>query len=282
MAGQNVLHPFSRLNAPGIQFIRHILDDPKWLIKKYLLKLKSGKAGNRPFKILDIGCGDFQYLRNGHGRVSSVLSCPNIKVTLVDPKEISIPKSLQKKCFHYKGTFQEFFDKIQGSLSEKFDLIILSTVVHELYLKWCLERVLRRKKDDDPVTESGRKIFCEDLFKKLMVLLNVDGYVLLVENYYPKRITRDEQLFAREIQFSQIGHADSPAAFFPTEEYVDAAEAVGFRCCKNDSVRCVNLGFLKTAIKSCKKEEAESALTAFEGRRFGCKLFRIGEGGLGR
>ena len=259
---------FTGLNRPGIIFIRDHFLKGKIVEKAFKLKKKKGK-----FRILDIGCGDFPYLKENDSscneNILSVFEKSHVEIQLIDIDKPKIPESWRKFTKGIKGCFYDYYKNFDD---EKFDLIILSAVAHELYLKWCISRISNvqgqvKELGQVVVKGIGRTKFCEDLFKKLYSLVDEGGLVFFAENYTPKRISRESQLKAREVQLKiTSNHADSPSAFFPTEEYVEAAEKVGFKCVEQDSVRCIS----SEKYDNC-DEEIKSALKA---RRFGCKLLR--------
>ena len=291
----NARHLFASLNRHGVEFVRDNFLESH-IIRNYINYVFNNE---RTFRILDIGCGDFPYLRkNAYSENDNLSKKDNprelllpvfesnsgkghVEIQLIDPntEETEVPKvwkpftRLSKCCFH------EFLENHECNCEEqRFDLIILSAVAHELYLKWCQSRIMPKVDgEEDVVVSSGsREEFCSDLFRKLSNLLKKGGYVLLVENYCPKRVKYEAQLLAREIQYGLMepNHADSPAAFFPTEEYVDVAEKLGFKCVSQDSVRCVDITWIiqQKSYQALDAKQKDAVKDALESRRFGCKL----------
>lgn len=282
----NARHLFSNFNRNGIKFVRDNF------LKSEIICNYINSDGESPFRILDIGCGNFPYLKEdayseGGSKLLSVFYPRPVKIYLVDPQtsEDEIPEEWKGYTTLFKSSFDQFLEKYEEDNEKKdfqFDLIILSAVTHELYLKWCQSRIVTNVEGGEDfknlvVSSCSREDFCSDLFRKLSSLLKKDGYLLLVENYCPRSVKYKAQLSAREIQSRLLKHADSPAAFFPTEEYVDIAKQLGFECVKHDSVRCVDLEWdaLKKIIEAnVVNIEANVVKDALESRRFECKLFQ--------
>lgn len=282
----NARHLFSNFNRNGIKFVRDNF------LKSEIICNYINSDGESPFRILDIGCGNFPYLKEdayseGGSKLLSVFYPRPVKIYLVDPQtsEDEIPEEWKGYTTLFKSSFDQFLEKYEKDNEKKdfqFDLIILSAVTHELYLKWCQSRIVTNVEGGEDfknlvISSCSREDFCSDLFRKLSSLLKKDGYLLLVENYCPRSVKYKAQLSAREIQSRLLKHADSPAAFFPTEEYVDIAKQLGFECVKHDSVRCVDLEWdaLKKIIEAnVVNIEANVVKDALESRRFECKLFQ--------
>lgn len=282
---------FTCLNSQGVKYIRDEILNGK-IVSAHVKRVLD--ASGKTYRVLDIGCGDFPYLREDTDseRLLSVFSPSNNEVRaeffLIDPDaKIQIPQGWKEFTTFVPCRFHQFLEdnKYSAERNKKFDLIILSAVPHELYLEWCLSRIIQKKSDEEEklkkvaVASCNRKEFCDHLFRKLSALLNVEGYILLVENYCPKRVKQEAQLQAQQIQYALINHADSPSAFFPTEEYVDIAQKIGFECDFQDSVRCVNQDWIHALNNNdifTKLDESirKNIKLAFEGRRFGCKLIR--------
>ena len=260
-------HPFTDFNATGINFVRSKFFEGKE--DGATCDIVSGFEGLH-VRILDVGSGEFPYLKhdNSNKLLSSIIK-PGGKtdIVLVEPKNVKMPEILQGvSVTHLKKDFQSFYEEFKEGKGEKFNLIILCAVAHELYLKWCLSRI-----SSNTPLGGTREAFCADLFRKLNELLKPDGCVLLVENYCPERIPRKAQLDARTYQFKQIYHADTPAAFFPLEEYVEIAKKEGFNCKEEELERCVSS---EKYDSKTHPEIKESIQFVFKTRRFGCKLLK--------
>ena len=209
-------------------------------LSKILRKNIEERNGSSIKHILDIGCGNFKGL-DGFGYLSflDTAEYATIEVTLWDNYDRNeLPSKLPDKWKYEKKNFlHENIPELKEH--QKFDLIVLSTVFHELYLQRGLNRLCNKK--HEPVDESDeRQALFHVFFNNLKSLLKSDGKIIIAENFHPRFLERDNLLKAQEYQKTLYEHADSPAAFIDPSEIVEQARQYGFELFQNEYVKCVS------------------------------------------
>jgi hypothetical protein len=208
------------LNRGGVNLM-------KTRIAKLLNEVRARRgSSNQKIRILDIGCGNSPYLKR--------VDLSDVELVLCDRVDLSASNKINRpyKPFKHKNAiFNEihFPEDIVNKPIGKFDIIILSAVLHELYQQWNLKN-LSEKSDVNSTSSFSTWFFQQFLDLKLVngTEEGFDSFIVVGEIYHRNIWSHDALERARRVQYRLIKHADPPTAFPDPISLVFGAREVGY------------------------------------------------------
>jgi hypothetical protein len=259
------------LNGGGVKLMRERIEKLLHEIRKI-----RNKGANEKIQILDIGCGNSPYFTG--------IDLSDVELTLTDRLDLSDVNASErlynpfisekfKKC-KFPDDFKKKSDKIlKGNI---FDLVIFSSVLHEIYQQWNLQNL--SENSNVSCNSNFSKWFFEQINDIKIIngdelfVLGDDSFVLIGEIYYRNIWSHEALERARHAQFLTIGHADPITAFPDPVKIANGAIYNDFTLESFDESNSVPLDHFIFKEKSvCNDDEVKKI---FMNRRFAVQIYK--------